>query len=77
MKKDIKQPIWIDPFETTVNDYHGFSYVVDHFKDAGIKLKYKEVGYCVKKHAYCAVFYQNLKEALPLINKLRKKYEDI
>ena len=66
----------IEPFVVTADDYHEFDDVISHFNCANIKLKFKEVGfgqssYCLHNQ-YHAVFYQNLKDAKSLVNKLTK-----
>lgn len=70
------------PFVTAVRDYHEFDEVKYHFANAGIKLKYEEVG-CGFSHVwkgpvyagYHAVFYQNKKTAAKLIKVWKSFFE--
>jgi hypothetical protein len=69
------------PFVTAVIDYHDFEEVQYHFANAGIKLKYEEVG-CGYSHiwnapygGYHAVFYQNKKEATKLIKFWKNQFK--
>lgn len=70
------------PFVTAVDDYHEFEDVVRHFKNAGINLKFEEVGcgfsdlWEESSHGYHAVFYQNKKEALPLLQKWKEVFKN-
>jgi hypothetical protein len=65
----------LKPFLVTVTDYHEFDDVVAHFKCAGIKLKFVEVGCNCKYHA---IFYPvgKIKQAESLIKYWKNKLED-
>jgi len=52
--KKIKLPKNINPFWSTYQeDYHYFDFVKDSFKEAGLPIKYEEVGCDGKYEAVC------------------------
>jgi hypothetical protein len=71
-----------DPFISAVSDYHEFKNVIRNFADAGIKLKYIEVGCGVTElwggpyDGYHAVFYTGSKERTEVKKMIKewKKY---
>lgn len=70
----------IKPFVSTAGDYHEFNDVVRHFRNAGIRLKYIEVGCGFSEHwngpngGYHAIFYQNKIDAKSLINYMKRYF---
>ena len=69
------------PFVTVVYDYHDFDHLVINFRDAGIKLKFIEIGWIPAERAknkgggYHAVFYEG--RQTDEVKHLLKEWQDI